>query len=104
MVFSSSFALAVSLVEAVITYWSVWPGLNWYLSGVWAWAAVCTERAVNRARKRFRGIMGKNTPKGMLRLPRARLPRAGLEPARLAAQDPKSCVAASYTTSALFLL
>src|SRR5438034_6046876 len=28
------------------------------------------------------------------------MPRAGLEPARLAAQDPKSCVAASYTTSA----
>src|SRR5262245_65224337 len=28
------------------------------------------------------------------------LPRAGVEPARLAAQDPKSCVAASYTTSA----
>jgi hypothetical protein len=26
------------------------------------------------------------------------VPRAGLEPARLAAQDPKSCVAASYTT------
>src|SRR5437870_5778479 len=29
------------------------------------------------------------------------MPRAGLEPARLAAQAPKTCVAASYTTSAL---
>lgn len=29
------------------------------------------------------------------------VPREGLEPSRLAAQDPKSCVAASYTTSAV---
>src|SRR5262245_41663982 len=28
------------------------------------------------------------------------MPRAGVEPAPLAGQDPKSCVAASYTTSA----
>jgi hypothetical protein len=32
------------------------------------------------------------------------MPRAGLEPARLAAQDPKSCVAANYTTSAANLV
>jgi hypothetical protein len=28
------------------------------------------------------------------------MPRKGVEPLRLSAQDPKSCVAASYTTSA----